>query len=1609
MHIRKQARSLLHYVLPAVAAATSGVVIEYNEYEHAQATVAANATQDSIAYATLIAGRLNTRFTELEIASAVLGGAEGGPATPSPMVEQSLQNYLAANAHNYTFNILSADGEHIQWSTTPLSHATPSAMRDFAPVEKSSRYLLGPVHYVQSMDAIVLPLRVHGVSNTQTGYFLASPYKISRLLDTQELPREYRNWVFTVMDTRTNAPLQALPPSDKHTGHTTPDNTRLVTTPVIGYPFTVQVRITPHNIWTTFRKQAVNRWGSEGLVLTLLFVGIGFMIRRQEKKQNRQQQRLTDFNAFLAQISYCISQAQEESRLLQDICDLAIRYAHLDLAFIARPDASQQFQFLAVGGQHAITDTLFISARADLPEGQGSVGRVWRSAQAIFNASFVQNAHLAPWKNWAEQHNLHANAALPIMRDGKIWAVLSVYHRQPDIFDHQLQALLQEVATDISRGLEKLYNKKLQSALLYNSVVGILLVKDHIIQLTNSRVEHMLGLPAEALVNQPAELLFTDPTEFARAIAVNETLQHKHETRIPNVRLARKDGHLLLADLSGVRLHDLSGDVSVWTIEDVTTHEVARRLYHALLNTADAVLQATDEAEMCDRTCADLVLDTLFHAVWIGRIDSRGHLEVLSRAGEGTDSIHELSAYMKTGSSPVPVMLRAWNTRTLVYSNDELADMAKAPYYAFIEKSRWRAVLSAPIWRAGKVWAIISFAAAQTQVFDAQSITLCQRVADLLGHALDKLDAQNRIESLQEKEAQRARHDPLTGLPNRLALEECMPLALTRAREQGRGAGICMLDLDDFKQVNDTYGHEAGDHLLQQLAQRLVQSLRPTDFVARLGGDEFVVVLEELDALLPIAQATTVLNTLHTAVETPFQVTPEATASVGMTLGMALYPLDGEDPDTLLRRADAAMYLSKQTKATRTTWWRLASALPAHPSAEEVQVHTFDAYGPEARDLLTRAKTFLLHIQQDFVEQFHDNVRDRAEWQKLFSSMTESERTELRHADMEHLQLLLAPETQEADILKAANPLGASRALSGVDPVMLTEIYSTYRRQLIDSMDKAMLRAYDRYHILLTTEIRLQEDKATQLAIGQKIEQQYFAQLSAPMPDLSSTWPDACAQAINALGQLTGIQAVILYRKDADGKPLIEASAGPLAQDFVQILQTSFAQPPTQDTLDCSSITAQAWMSAQITSTPSYALDPRTPKWRDTALQLGFRSALSIPLREEGGQVSAVLTLLGGYPNQFESLMMRQFAHGLQQRWEQISQRYHRQPAPSVTQERSQHLRSLLFAGGLRMFVQPVIDLQSGVLLEVEALARIEDTDGQIISPAMFLPLLGRNELDQLFYKGLEQALTSLSQWDKDGLHTNLAINLPSTFLLNNDGPQKIADMLAQYHIEPHRLAVELLETHSLDYKTQASTIRQFKERGIQLAIDDLGSGHSSLLRLSSLPFDIIKVDQALLRHLHDMPLQILSVVKSILDMGKDFHSRVVVEGLSDQEVMDAVSHLGHCYGQGYGIARPMPAADLPGWYKEHQATYQQKTVQADINSDLAALACHWITLRNQTAAGSTVPDQDPMIRWFATQNLQNSDAARWHQQSCQTPPVPGAAAKLTAWLLERLRKNPAS
>lgn len=177
----------------------------------------------------------------------------------------------------------------------------------------------------------------------------------------------------------------------------------------------------------------------------------------------------------------------------------------------------------------------------------------------------------------------------------------------------------------------------------------------------------------------------------------------------------------------------------------------------------------------------------------------------------------------------------------------------------------------------------------------------------------DLADMRDDLAESQAKEAtirKSALQDALTGLPNRLLFEQGLESGLIQAKRHGRGVAVLFIDLDDFKSINDSYGHDMGDKVLLMVAERLTSSIREQDMVSRWGGDEFVCLLLEVHREADVVHlAELMVKRISEACDLNGTL-----LSVRASIGIAMYPADGETADALFKNADSAMYKAKGTK-----------------------------------------------------------------------------------------------------------------------------------------------------------------------------------------------------------------------------------------------------------------------------------------------------------------------------------------------------------------------------------------------------------------------------------------------------------------------------------------------------------------------------------------------------------------------------------------------------------------------------------------------------------------------------------------------------------------------
>jgi len=488
--------------------------------------------------------------------------------------------------------------------------------------------------------------------------------------------------------------------------------------------------------------------------------------------------------------------------------------------------------------------------------------------QCEFEDAWVQKALLSGYQSMV---------ALPIVRYGKIMGNFSLYSHQTHAFGDKEISLLDELAADISYALEIEDNESLRK-------------------------------------------------ETAKALTESEALFHNLASNSP----------------TGIFRTDEKGKLTyyndIWrTITSPTTAEVADGVvFPATLHTEDSQhVKTTFKQSLRDKSSFNVELRFVHQnakTTWVKcqaqpSLDAKGHFngfvgtltdvtdfkevqQSLFMAGIVIENTRE--AILVTDHKINVVMVNKAFTDIEGYSAPEI--LGKNPNIlnsGFHDEAYFKAMFSA-LHDTGEFQSEIWNRNKQGEIHPGiLSITVVKDVHQKISHYVSVFTDITNLKNTEERLAFLANHDPLTGLPNRMMLASHISHAIERAKRHDKKIALLLMDLDRFKNVNDSYGHMAGDDLLKQLADRLRKTLRANDMIARLGGDEFVVLLEDVEQS---EYAAKVANNIIEAINSPWDLDQHnAQVSIGTSIGISLYPEHGDNAQDLLKHADAAMYQAKNS------------------------------------------------------------------------------------------------------------------------------------------------------------------------------------------------------------------------------------------------------------------------------------------------------------------------------------------------------------------------------------------------------------------------------------------------------------------------------------------------------------------------------------------------------------------------------------------------------------------------------------------------------------------------------------------------------------------------
>ena len=454
---------------------------------------------------------------------------------------------------------------------------------------------------------------------------------------------------------------------------------------------------------------------------------------------------------------------------------------------------------------------------------------------------------------------------------------------------------------DILRGTEDERRQILleYQAILDNASLGITFTRNRTFLHCNDRFSDMFGWPGEELVGQSTVIVYPSLEAYEELGRIAVPTLSAGKRMDTELQMMRRDGTLFWCRMMANAIDP--GDHSkgsIFITEDITERKDAdEKLKRAMLEQQailDNAMVAIAFSKGRDLILCNARLEQLF-GYGPGELNGINSAVLFRSQEEFDDGNRGYLTLMRDGTFSGERMLkrRDGNTFWCKLSGNlvERDDPSKGSVWLAEDITERKAVQEALI-----------------RARDELEVRVLERTAELAAAnaRLEKEILERRI--AEDKVRHLAHHDALTGLPNRRLLEDRLEQALVRARRQHLNVAVLFVDLDRFKNVNDTLGHRIGDLLLRAVALRLRESLREGDTVSRVGGDEFVLILPDMATTLAAS------DTAHKLLESlaqPYAIENHM-LNVTPSIGIGIFPKDGTDVETLISRADVAMYHAKQ-------------------------------------------------------------------------------------------------------------------------------------------------------------------------------------------------------------------------------------------------------------------------------------------------------------------------------------------------------------------------------------------------------------------------------------------------------------------------------------------------------------------------------------------------------------------------------------------------------------------------------------------------------------------------------------------------------------------------
>ncbi len=792
---------------------------------------------------------------------------------------------------------------------------------------------------------------------------------------------------------------------------------------------------------------------------------------------------------------------------------------------------------------------------------------------------------------------------------------------------------------------------------------------------------------------------------------------------------------------------------------------------------------------------------------------------------------------------------------------------------------------------------------------DPHDMSAAQTLADVAAAYLLNAQAREEARAASDRFHHNALHDPLTGLPNRVLLQERLEHAAERSKRSHTSAAIVFADLNGFKQVNDTHGHQVGDDLLIAIANRLAGLVRSGDTLARYSGDEFVFLCEDLHGE---ADADVLARRIDDAFADPFvldgtQLTVTITASVGIA-----FAGPGEDiTNELVVRADMAMYQAKRKGGAGR------QIIDMRPVSSELDAssRTMSISPHEGRT------TVLLIGDSDadgnlFEAILHETVPATFDIARAATLAEATSSLDRRTADCVVVDFGLpdAAALEIIETLAARSPAVALVALTGGEDHELGA--ATIEAGASDYLSKRALEGKLLVRCIRHAVVRkgLESSLADALAERKSAEEALLHQASY---DLLSGLPnrllflDRLREALDRASRQGSIVGVIYF--DIDQFKVINDSLGyPVGDQLLLVIATRLSglvRPG--DTLArigsdefvvlCEGLTGEADVVGVADRICAAMNEPIA--WDGGALVISVGAGIAV--------ASSGSILPDSIVSDAEAAMYRAKDEGRGRSAVFVETMRTKAIGRLDTEV---ELRQSIVDGDLRLHYQPIVQLADGQVIGHEALVRWDHPTRGLLRPDQFIEVAEETGLIvplgawvvQEACRQAKRFQTRDPRWSR----LTMSVNLSGRQLGQPDLIELIASALHDADLRPEHLQLEMTEGILMDDTAATITILQMlRGLGVRLDVDDFGTGFSSLAYLKRFPVDVLKIDHSFVRDLGTDP-EDAAIVAAVVHLADALGFTVIAEGVETGLQRECLVDLGCSRAQGYLFAHPVEASE---------------------------------------------------------------------------------------------------